>query len=269
MQLSDAQATRPPADPWRAMAAFSAALLGLMLLWAISGDPRQVEGVAVWIKPAKFSLSLMILFATIALVVDRLSPAVRSGWTLRLIGWAMGAAMIAEMVWIIRQAALGVGSHFNLATPLEAFMYETVMAGGAVILVLGVGLVGLVAYRDRAADLSPALREAIWLGFLASFVLTMIVALRMGGGGGHHVGIHPEGAPSWPFLGWSGVTGDLRPAHFLSLHAMQALPLFALWLERRGSSRAVLKVRLAAVAWSLLTLLIFAQALAGLPLIRL
>ena len=65
------------------------------------------------------------------------------------------------------------------------------------------------------------------------------------------------------------MTGDLRPAHFASLHAMQALPLLALWLGRGDRSRSVRTVRLAALGYSALTLAIFAQALMGLPLIPL
>jgi hypothetical protein len=61
--------------------------------------------------------------------------------------------------------------------------------------------------------------------------------------------------------------GDLRPAHFLALHAMQVLPLAGLWMDRRGI--AVAKMRLVALAYVALTAAVFAQALAGVPLIRL
>ena len=61
-------------------------------------------------------------------------------------------------------------------------------------------------------------------GFLLNFILTMIVVGYMSGGiSSRFVGIHPKGAPILPVFGWSGVTGDLRLAHFVSLHAMQAL----------------------------------------------
>ena len=76
-------------------------------------------------------------------------------------------------------------------------------------------------------------------------------------------------AEGLPFVGWATATGDLRPAHFLSLHAMQVLPLFGLWLDRRGTVHAVRPVRLAAVGYSLLTMAVFAQALLGLPRIPL
>lgn len=257
-----------PPDLWRGLTALSAALLTLMLLWAVSGETRLVSGAPVWAKPAKFALSFVVLFATIALVADRLSPSVRDGRPLHLIGLGMGVAMIAEMGWMIHQAARGTGSHFNFATPFETFMYTAVMGGGAVYLVLAIGVIGWIVRGDRDAALGPALREGVWLGFLASFALTLVIAGYMSSGTASHVGVHPEGAATVPLVGWSGVTGDLRPAHFLALHAMQVLPLLALWLERRRSD-GIRTVRLAALGWITLTLAIFVQALAGLPLVPL
>lgn len=242
-------------------------LLGLCTLWSVV-DARTIEGVAVWSKPLKFALSFVVLFATLALVETRLSDPVRSGWTLRITAWVMAAAFLSEMAYIMYQAARAEGSHFNLSTPFHEVMYTVVMAAGAVALVAATAVIGWVLRRDKAAKLGPALREAIWLGFLLTFVLTMIVAGTMSGAG-RFVGTHPDGAPMLPLVGWSGVTGDLRPAHFLSLHAMQALPLLALWLNSRAPAGAVRTIRVAALAYSGLTLAIFAQALMGLPLIPL
>ena len=137
----------------------------------------------------------------------------------------MAAAFLSEMAYMMYQAGRAEASHFNLSTPFNEFMYTVVMAAGAVALVASTAVIGWIVKRDKDADLSPAMREAIWLGFLLTFVLTMIVAGYLSATG-RFVGVHPEGAPTLPLLvGWSGVTGDLRPAHFASLHAMQALPL--------------------------------------------
>jgi hypothetical protein len=145
----------------------------------------------------------------------------------------------------------------------------TMMGIGAVSLVAGVAVMGWVARRDGAAAMGPGLREGVWLGFAGTFVLTLIVAGYLSNAGGHLVGVHPDGAPTVPLMGWSGVTGDLRPAHFASIHAMQALPLLGLWLDRRGGAAAVRGVRIGAIAYAAFTLALFAQALMGLPVIPL
>ncbi|MEO1678693.1 MAG: hypothetical protein AAFU80_11110 [Pseudomonadota bacterium] len=243
-------------------------LLALSTLWGFVDD-RTIEGVAVWMKPFKFALSFAVFFATIALIERRLSDPVRNGWTLRILGWAMAAAFLSEMAYMMYQAGRAEASHFNMSTPFNEFMYTVVMAAGAVVLVAATALIGWVARRDANANLSPALREAIWLGFLLTFILTMIVAGYMSAGGTRLVGVHPEGAATLPFVGWSGVTGDLRPAHFASLHAMQVLPLLAMWLDRGGRTGSVLTIRFAALGYAALTLAVFVQALLGLPLIPL
>ncbi len=243
-------------------------LTGLTLLWA-GVDTRLIDGAPVWMKPLKFAVSFAVLFATIALVELRLSDRVRTGWSLRIVGWVMAAAFLAEMAYIIYQGARAEASHYNLSTPFNEFMYMVVMAAGAVALVACIGVIGWLVKRDVAARLSPALREAIWFGFAISFVLTLIVASYISSGTSHFVGVHPEGAPVLPILGWSGVTGDLRPAHFLSLHAMQVLPLLAVWLDRRSHHGSLRTIRWAAAVYVLATVAVFAQAILGLPLIPL
>ncbi len=255
-------------SPFRTLTVVAIVFLGLSVLWGIV-DARQVDGAAVWMKPLKFSLSFAVLFGTIALIEPRLSAQVREGWPLRVIGWVMAAAFLSEMAYMTYQAALAEPSHFNVATPFNRTMYEVVMAGGAVSLVAGVALIGWIVKRDHAADLGPGLKAGISLGFTMTFGLTMITAGWLSVNGGHFVGLHPEGAAVLPLFGWSGVTGDLRPAHFAALHAMQALPLLGLWLDRRGERDPVRAVRIGAAIYGALTFAVFGQALLGLPLIPL
>jgi hypothetical protein len=260
----------PMPTQFQTLTVVSVVLALISMMWGTI-DSRMVDGAFVWMKPLKFSLSFAVLFATLAVVEVRMSKALRTGWALKIIGWVMAAAFLSEMAYMIFQGAQAEASHFNMSTPFHDFMYTRVMAIGAVALVVAVAVIGWLVKRDADAKLSPALREAIWVGFLMTFVLTMITAGYLSVVGGHHVGIHPEGAPTLPLVGWSGVTGDLRPAHFFALHAMQALPLMALWLDRRagGSSGAVGTIRLVALGYTGITLGVFAIAIAGLPLVPL
>lgn len=269
MSFFEAHAPTPPAPTqFQTLTVVAVALFAVSIIWSFV-DTRMVDGAFAWMKPLKFSLSFVVLFATIALIEPLLSDRARNGWPLRIVGWVMASAFLAEMAYMMYQGARAEASHFNMSTPFNEFMYTVVMAAGAVALVIGIGVIGWIARRDAGAEMSDGLREGVWLGFVLSFGLTMIVAMYLSVQAGHHVGVHPEGAPTLPVFGWSGVTGDLRPAHFLSLHAMQVLPLFGLWLDRRGTAHAVRPVRLAALGYSVLTMAVFAQALLGLPLIPL
>lgn len=245
----------------------SVVLLMLAIAWGLV-DPRLIDGVPVWLKPLKFALSFAVLFGTIALIEPLLSERARTGWTLRITGWAMAGAYLSEMAYMTYMAARAEASHFNTTTTWHETMY-TLMGAGAVTLIAGVAVIGWIVRLDRAAGIGPGLREGIWLGFLSTFVLTFLVAGYLSAAGGHFVGLHPEGGPTVPLMGWSGVTGDLRPAHFASVHAIQALPLLGLLLDRRRASTPVGTIRMAAIGYGLVTLAIFVQALLGAPLIPL
>ncbi|WP_420338642.1 hypothetical protein [Roseibium sp.] len=266
----DAVACDPASGPSLSVAltGFSLALL-LVSLAAGIVDPRLLDGVPVWNKPTKFALSFVVLFGTIAWLEVRLSLPWRTGWLLRGTMAVMAVCMIAEMGYIMMQAGLGQASHFNLSTPFNHFMYTVVMAFGAVLLVTGIGVFGYAAWADRQADLTPALRIGTTLGFGVSFLLTLFIAGYTGGQESSLVGTVGTNHSTLPFLGWSTEVGDLRPVHFLALHAMQVLPLFGFLLDRWAISHRPVWVVSGTVIYTAATLLLFVQALAGQPLISL
>jgi hypothetical protein len=89
--------------------------------------------------------------------------------------------------------------------------------------------------------------------------------------GAHSVGVE-DGGPGLPFVGWSTTGGDLRIAHFASLHGLQILPLIGFviaglqvgWLDAR--SRVAL-VWIAGLAYLGFVLLLAWQARRGQPLL--
>ncbi len=256
-----AQSPRPLA----ALTAVSAALLALCLIWA-AFDLRLINDSATWAKPMKFALSFVVFFGTMALAAQYFSPAWRQGRVFWSIATLTGAAMLFEMIYMIFQASQGQASHFNTGSAFTGLMYS-LMGVGAVTLVIGAGVMGWAALRDTDANFGPALRQGVGWGFIGSCVLTLITAGTMSSMSGHYIGIPGPDAATFPLMGWSATVGDLRPAHFVALHMMQALPLLGIWLDQRGGS--VRTIRIAAVVYVAMTLGLFVQALMGLPVIRL
>lgn len=244
--------------------AFMLVLLALGLL-AMATDPRLLDGWSVWTKPVKFALSLAVHIATLAIFAARLSPPFRQGPTMRVLVPVVLFCILGEMAYILAQAAQQQHSHFNVATPFHAAMY-TAMGIGAVILTAGAAVIGLLTWRDRRADLAPGLRTGAILGLVGGTVLTVLVGAAMGGSGSHFVGTPAPDAPVLPLFGWSLAVGDLRPPHFFALHMMQAVPLLGWALDRVAPGRAVAGTTLGALLWAALTLALFAQAQAGIPL---
>lgn len=212
-------------------------------------DDRVLVGMAIWAKPLKFSISFALYGVTLAWMLSQVQ---RPRW--RRIGWWAGTVLVVvsvlEMVAIVGQVVRGAQSHFNFATPFDGAVFT---AMGILISVLYVCtlVVGVVLLRSPMRD--AAFTWALRLGVLIAVVglsvgflmLTPTPAQDLEGPlrGAHTVG-PPDGGPSLPFVGWSTTGGDLRVAHFLGMHGLQALPLFALALTLLLGSRLVERTRL-------------------------
>ena len=209
------------------LAVFGALMLAAMLPAAIAWglDDRVLRGASVWIKPLKFMLAVALLAWTTAWFVGHLPPARRQGRGVRaVVALVLGAGSF-EVGYITLQAALGQGSHYNVGDPWHATMY-TLMGIGAVLLTASQPLLAALLWRWPDAQRPRVLRLGVLAGLVLSFVL--------GGGIGLALADQmPSSAPGLPLLGWH-LANDLRPAHFVGMHAAQALPLAGLGLAHRG-----------------------------------
>lgn len=237
-----------------------AVLLTCLLLWPL--DERVVTGLNVWVKPAKFSLSILLYAWTLAwLLADVPAAGQRAA---RRIGRLAALSMVVEMACILLQAVRGTTSHFNIGSGFDLAVFNLM---GVFIMVNTAAIVwALVLVLRRRPFGSVAWVWGVRLGLLV-FLLGSVVGGVMAQRLAHTVGA-ADGGAGLPILGWSTRHGDLRAAHFLGLHAIQALPLAGWLLGRRGLRAgaqvvgigAVTLLYAGAVAW------LFWHAMQGLPL---
>lgn len=244
-------------------------------------DGRLVNGAAVWHKPLKFFVSAAIYTATFSWYLAQLPRAGGgSGRFASALGTAVWVLLGGELALITLQAARGTGSHFNVASPLDATVFA-VMGVMIALLSLVHALLWLSLLRascpDRARLSACRWGAGLALGGLLTGALMLgprpeqLAILQAGGSapaGAHAVGV-PDGGPGLPLVNWSLEGGDHRVAHFVGLHALQALPLVLLTLPAAVSSASrLMAVRATGVAYGLVTLLIVQQASQARPVLH-
>jgi hypothetical protein len=253
------------AEPRFAATGFLFALSLAVTLPAAAIDPRLFQEENIWLKPIKFQIALTIFFLTLAFFARWLPEGMTARRSWRIYAGLVVFATVAEMVWIGGAAMAGTASHFNETSAAMQWLYR--LMGVLAVFFTSVTIVmGVAIWRSPAPRLAPALRLAIGLGLVLTFVLTVPIAGTLASNDGHFVGTPVTGA-AVPLFGWSREVGDLRAAHFLATHAMHFLPLAGLLavaaLPRRLATAAVWA---AAGLFVAAVLAAFAGALAGNPL---
>lgn len=239
----------------------AANLLALVVCALLSiGDQRLVLGINVWIKPMKFLVSIAAFVWTVAwFMPEASSPNLR-----RTVSRVIGTSMTIENLCIIGQAVRGTTSHYNNATPVDAIVFSVM---GLTILINTVAMLVflLILRRD-----TPAHRAGYLWGIRMGVVIFLLASAEGGllvGNQAHTVGA-PDGGPGLPFVNWSTEHGDLRIAHFVGLHALQALPLFGFFLDRfRAPARTL--VLAVSILWLAVMGGLLVIALQGRPLLAL
>lgn len=212
-------------------------------------DSRQILGLNPWVKPGKFALSTGVYCLTMGWMLSLIpGPRRIAIWLSRIIA----LTMMGEIVAIFLQSARGVTSHFNIATAFDGAVFTAM----GLLIVVNTACMAIAAWLffARPVDLPQPFLWSIRLGLILS-TLGSIQGFLMVARLAHTVGA-PDGGPGLPILNWSTRYGDLRIAHALGLHALQALPLVGFLLSRgwkptgRGSAVilfAVLYLGIAAI----------------------
>ncbi|MFF4987117.1 hypothetical protein ACFY19_08005 [Streptosporangium saharense] len=250
------------------------AVLAVISLFGVFLDHRVLDGLPIWLKPLKFTLSFVAYGLTWAWLLSLRRTAQRMSW---LLGSVMATASVVEITVIISQVIRGRHSHFNFSTALDSSLYALMGTTVMVLMLTNLAAAFLVLFERQA---TPADTWAIRIGLVVSAAGLAVAILMLPPTsaqladttaavlGAHSVGV-PDGGPGLSLLGWSTTGGDLRVPHFFGMHALQVLPLLA--LLTRGIRDQVVRLRLVLIAgagYTGLVALVTWQALRGQPLVR-
>jgi hypothetical protein len=199
-------------------------LFFVMLLLSVVDD-RTVMGINTWIKPMKFAASFVIFMLTFAWMLHYL-PRKRD---IKILSWGFFICMVFEMLTIGSQAARGVRSHYNADTPYDILVFG--IMGLFILINTLLSIYAIILFLKPNHIPTPAVKVAWRIG-LVLFVLGSISGGMMVGQSAHTFGAS-DGGPGLPFLNWSTNAGDMRVAHFFTLHSLQVLPIGIWWLSKK------------------------------------
>src|SRR5580765_463171 len=247
---------------------FAVPVFAALAFLAPAAAPGAAVGVNPWIKPIKFSLSFSTFASTISLLLMALQI---PRWQLNLVRRVIAASIALEIFSLGAQAwrsAYPHASHPVLDSSLAQMTNSMVMVNTAIVCWMLVLFCANRVRRDLVdRPLVSAIRYSIVI-FLAGNAIGGYMLSR----GSHTVGA-ADGGPGLPFVNWSTIGGDLRIAHFIAIHAIQIVPLFAYILSQMAPIPAVKQRRMAVAALAIIVGgavgATFLQAALGRPLFSL
>ena len=222
-------------------------------------DLRQLDGINIWVKPAKFYASIAVFALTNAYMFGYVRPERRqSGW-MAFVVWATVVCASFETLYITYQAARGEVSHFNFSSLFTIIMYGLMGVGAVTLISVNLPLAYEIAKRP-AQGLRSDYHASVVLGLVLSVILGGGLAAYMSTQTGHTVGTNSGHAP---IFGWNRSGGDLRIAHFIGLHLHQALPFVMICVQSLWAPLRWLILGISTLVGIWLSLFVFLQALAG------
>jgi hypothetical protein len=277
---------------WRINKPLTALVLFCVFLIAMSAvglllDPRATAliGTPAWSKTFKFSISVAFYASGLLWIIQFAQGRMRQ--IANVASSFIGLNLIFELILIVIQGARAQPMHFNESSPFDVLLWRTMTVG---IMSMLVSYLVLVVTTWRGLKAQPVLAWGVRLGLVVTALGLMqgftmsrptteqLKVLESGQNvpmlGAHTVGsssLIADAGPGLPLLGWSTTHGDLRIGHFVGLHALQIIPLLALFLVGRPErwltqSHRIALVWIAASAYLGLVWLVTWQALRGQPL---
>ena len=192
--------------------------LVLTYVWSLN-DPRLIREVGVWVKPMKFMAATALFSLTTVWVLQVAHSSVDQTDAFVAIVVLLVTTSLFEVAYISYQASQASASHYNTSDPFHAFMFG----------VMGLAAVGLTAsqawlaweiWKEYKGAVMPVETLGVVIGLVLAFILSTISGFMLGGN-------QPPAGQGLPMVGWH-LYKDIRPAHFLGVHAQQLIPLWGL-----------------------------------------
>lgn len=209
---------------------FALTMLALAVPTAVllAVDDRMWRDVAIWAKPLKFMLSTAAFAATTAWFVGLLPKSMQASAAVRCLAWTVVITSVFEVGYISLQAALGEGSHHNIADPVHAVLFGLMAVAAVFLTATQAWLAWLIARHSPLRK--TVFAQAVVIGLVLTFVLATATGFMLGAQ-------QPPPGMGLPVVGWHIGQADARPAHFLGVHAQQLLPLAGWLLARSRASK--------------------------------
>jgi len=231
-------------------------------------DPGTAQFANPWFKPIKFAISFATFVWTVSLFLERLRLPAR---LIHLVRQTMTASIVVEMLCLAVQASRSA----NAATASGLADWVIQQMTTAMVSVNTAILVGLLAGFCGKRGIIKMADDAMVLAIRLSIVI-FLAGNAVGGymlaRGSHTIGA-ADGGPGLPFLNWSTIAGDLRIAHFIAIHAIQIVPLFAYLLWKMTPRPGIKARRIGVYAMAAIVALMvgctFVQAMLAHPVIAL
>jgi len=195
----------------------------LVTLIHSQNDDRTIRDIGIWVKPMKF-MAATVLFGLSTVWLVRLANS--NVDQTKIYYWITTVIILTsffEVAYISFQAYQGEQSHYNRNDRFHALMFG----------LMGLAAVGLISsqiwlawelWNEQTAKGLTVVSFGVIVGLTITFFLSLISGILLGGN-------QPPAGQGLPIVGWH-LYKDIRPSHFLGVHAQQFIPLLGLFANR-------------------------------------
>ena len=226
------------------------------LMWLACGvtyilslnDVRTLREVGIWVKPMKFMAATALFAWTTVWLAETANATLTHGQAYLGICSLLVITSFFEVVYITYQASQGAASHYNTSDAWHAVMFG-LMAIAAVGLTATQAWLAWEIWQAKGADSLSVTAWGVIVGLVLTCLLSTISGFMLGGN-------QPPAGAGLPVVGWH-LYKDIRPAHFLGVHAQQIIPVWGLMADRflgqYSTAGLAMGTFLYALAWLVLT----------------